>query len=406
MYKNTENMKQCDNLYQDADLIKKVLLGEASESEKTLLEEKMAGNDFLRKMYAELESGKELQAAFDSYQRYSASKAYNDLLQKASLNKHSRPTFLYRWAFAAVAACLAVAVVWSVYLTQTDKTEVLTMAEQPPIYPGSYQARLTLSGGKTIDMQSESVEVEVDGVKVNYNKGVISYYHPDTASLEEKKEIPASLSNQLVIPRGAENTVILSDGTTVHLNAGSKLTYPVRFGGGRRIVLLEGEAYFDVVKNEEHPFVVQTRFGDITVLGTSFNINAYPDASAAYTTLVSGKVRCNRHQEVGTLELIPGEQAVQSVKGISKRTVNVEEYVGWANGLYVFNHKSLGEIMETFERWYDVHVHYEYPELKQLTYSGNLKRYNKINTFLDALEITGDIYYRINGNNILIYKCN
>ena len=79
----------------------------------------------------------------------------------------------------------------------------------------------------------------------------------------------------MVIPRGGENTVILADGTTVHLNAGSKLTYPVRFAGKRRVVALEGEAYFDVVKDETRPFIVQTHLGEVTVLGTAFNINAY-----------------------------------------------------------------------------------------------------------------------------------
>lgn len=110
---------------------------------------------------------------------------------------------------------------------------------------------------------------------------------------------------------GEENTVLLADGTTVHLNAGSKLLYPVRFVGKRRIVTLEGEAYFDVRKDEEHPFVVRTRFGEVTVLGTAFNINAYNDADACYTTLVYGKVNFSTPDQ-NTITLAPGEQAVAS----------------------------------------------------------------------------------------------
>ena len=210
-------------------------------------------------------------------------------------------------------------------------------------------------------------------------------------------------SNELVIPRGGENTVLLADGTTVHLNAGSKLLYPVRFVGKRRIVTLEGEAYFDVRKDEEHPFVVRTRFGEVTVLGTAFNINAYNDADACYTTLVYGKVNFSTPDQ-NTITLAPGEQAVVSSRGIEKRAVDVNEYIGWAQGVYVFNNKRLGDIMETFERWYDVHVYYEKESLRDLTYSGDLQRYGTINTFLNALELTGDIYYRINGRNILIYE--
>lgn len=147
----------------------------------------------------------------------------------------------------------------------------------------------------------------------------------------------------------------------------------------------------------------RTRFGEVTVLGTAFNVNAYNDADACYTTLVYGKVNFSTPDQK-IITLAPGEQAVASSRGIEKRAVDVDEYIGWARGVYVFNNKRLGDIMKTFERWYDVHVYYEDASLCDLTYSGDLQRYGTINTFLDALELTGDIYYRINGRNILIYK--
>ena len=82
----------------------------------------------------------------------------------------------------------------------------------------------------------------------------------------------------------------------------------------------------------------------------------------------------------------------------------MDEYVGWVNGVYSFNNRTLGEIMQTFERWYDIQVYYETPDLRDIAYSGSVERYRAINTFLDALELTGDIYYKINGKRILIYK--
>ena len=165
---------------------------------------------------------------------------------------------------------------------------------------------------------------------------------------------------------------------------------------------MEGEAYFDVVENEEHPFVVQTRFGEVTVLGTAFNVNAYVNASACYTTLVRGKVQFSA-PNAEVITLLPGEQAIVSANGSEKRAVDLEEYVGWVEGLYVFNNRSLGEIMETFERWYDIQVYYETENLRNITYSGSLKRYGTINSFLEALELTGDLTYKISGRNILIY---
>lgn len=122
------------------------------------------------------------------------------------------------------------------------------------IQPGTQQAQLTLTDGSVIDVDKKEVNVVVDGIQVKYKEGVLSYQTTAATQHEEKNvEEQPEKSNELVIPRGGENTVILADGTTVHLNAGSKLTYPVRFTGKRRIVALEGEAYFDVVENEEHP---------------------------------------------------------------------------------------------------------------------------------------------------------
>ena len=207
----------------------------------------------------------------------------------------------------------------------------------------------------------------------------------------------------IYVPTGQRVNITLSDGTNVWLNACSEMTYPASFSEDIRRVSLKGEAYFDVRKDEEHPFVVRTRFGEVTVLGTAFNINAYNDADACYTTLVYGKVNFSTPDQ-NTITLAPGEQAVASSRGIEKRVVDVNEYIGWAQGVYVFNNKRLGDIMKTFERWYDVHVYYEKESLRDLTYSGDLQRYGTINTFLNALELTGDIYYRINGRNILIYE--
>ena len=110
------------------------------------------------------------------------------------------------------------------------------------------------------------------------------------------------------------------------MNAGSKLTYPVRFAGKRRIVALEGEAYFDVAQDESHPFVVQTHLGEVMVLGTAFNVNAYTNARVCYTTLVRGKVQFSA-PNVGTVTLQPGEQAIVSASGTEKRTVDLDEYI-------------------------------------------------------------------------------
>ena len=394
-------MNKFENIYQDAALMRKFLLGEANEAERKELEKRLAECPDLKKVYEQLQNGETLKAAFGEYKDYSSKKAYQSFLQKIGRmeKKERKPSISRVWWYAA-AAVIVLAAGLSFYMSNfysaVEEKRVL-------IQPGTQQAQLTLPDGSIIDVDKKEVNVVVDGVQVKYKKGVLSYQPTVTTQHEEKNiEEQSGKSNELVIPRGGENTVILADGTTVHLNAGSKLTYPVRFAGKRRIVRLEGEAYFDVAEDENHPFVVQTHLGEITVLGTEFNLNAYADTPVCYTTLVNGKVKFST-LNAETVTLSPGEQAVVFDNSSTKRKVELEEYVGWVDGMYIFNDRPLGDIMKTFERWYDIQVYYETPNLRDITYSGNLKRYGTINSFLDALELTGDLTYKISGRNILIY---
>ena len=394
-------MKKSENVYQDATLIRKVLLGEADEVERKYLEKRLAECPDLQKVYEQLQNGEALRVAFGEYKNYSSKKAYESFLLKiGQMKPEVKKPRMFRIWWSVAAAVIFLVIGLSFYMSNYVSTE---KEHRPLILPGVQQAQLTLPDGSVIDVRKEKIDVIVDGVQVKYKEGVLSYQSTVTTQHEEKsvEEEPVR-SNELIIPRGGENTVILTDGTKVYLNAGSKLTYPVRFAGKRRIVALEGEAYFEVAQDESHPFVVQTHLGEVTVLGTAFNVNAYTDASVCYTTLVHGKVQFSA-PNVGTVTLQPGEQAVVSANGAEKRTVDLDEYVGWVNGMYNFKNRSLGEIMETFERWYDIQVYYETPDLRNITYSGSLKRNGVINSFLDALELTGDLTYKISGRKVLIY---
>ena len=400
--KRRNKMKKFENVYQDAALMKKALLGEANESEQQELEKRLAECPDLQKVYEQLQNGETLRVAFGEYKNYSSKKAYESFLQKIGQTEPEvikKPrTFRVWWSVAAAVVFLVIGLSFymSNYISSEKEGKTL-------IQPGTQQAQLTLPDGSIIDVHKKEVNVIVDGVQVKYKEGVLSYEPTVTTQHEEKnvEEKPVK-SNELIIPRGGENTVILADGTTVHLNAGSKLTYPVRFAGKRRVVALEGEAYFEVVQDESHPFVVQTHLGEITVLGTAFNVNAYADAPICYTTLVRGKVKFST-PNAETITLSPGEQAVVFANSSTKRKVDLEEYVGWVDGMYIFNDRPLGDIMKTFERWYDIQVYYETPDLRDITYSGSLKRYGAVNSFLDALELTGDLTYKISGRKVLIY---
>lgn len=394
-------MKKSESIYQDAALMRKCLLGEANQVEQQELERRLVETPSLQAIYEQLQNGETLKFAFSEYKLFSSEKAYQSFLEKVRQGeekKSKRRNLRIGWYAAAAAVVMAIGI--SLYMLNLELPKEEGKAV---IYPGTQQAQLMLPDGNTIDIDKEEVNVIQDGIRVKYKGGVLSYESTVITHQKEKNtEENLAKSNELIIPRGGENTVVLADGTTVHLNAGSKLIYPIRFVGKRRVVTLEGEAYFSVTKDEEHPFVVNTHLGEVVVLGTIFNVNAYADASVCYTTLVEGKVQFSSlNNEIITL--LPGEQAVASANGAERRTVNIDEHIGWVNGVYVFNNRSLGEIMQKFERWYNIKVYYETSALQDITYSGSLKRYETINSFLDALELTGDLTYKISGRKVLIY---
>ena len=120
------------------------------------------------------------------------------------------------------------------------------------------------------------------------------------------------------------------------------------------------------------------------------------------TTLVSGRVV---YQGADTVQLVPGEQVVVAPTNgeIEKHVVDVEEYVGWKNGVYLFNKRSLGDIMKDFERWYNVKITFRNEKLRDLLFSGDVDRYDNINTFLELLENTEEVRYKIKDKQIELY---
>ena len=170
-------MEKFKNVYQDAALMKKVLLNEADEMEQRELDKRLAANPELQKVYEQLQNGETLKTAFAEYQQYSSRKAYESFLQHVgdTTVQTSKPKLLrMRWYAAAAAVVLAMGV--SFYMLNTDLPIEKQEVGRPLIQPGSSQAQLTLPDGSMIDVnQKKDVSVMVDGVQVQYKKGVLSY---------------------------------------------------------------------------------------------------------------------------------------------------------------------------------------------------------------------------------------
>ena len=206
------------------------------------------------------------------------------------------------------------------------------------------------------------------------------------------------------MPYGAEYDLVLPDGSKVYLNAGSVLRYPERFNDTRREVFLSGEAYLEVVHNEEHPFVVRTRDIAVRVLGTIFNINAYPDNKWVKTTLVEGKVETQCGDRHITME--PGTQVAYDKEAHETAyfPVNTHLYTSWKDGYYDFENMELGELAQILSRWYDVQIEFARPELRELRFSGRLKRYDSAETLFKMLDYVHNVTFTIEKGRIIIWQ--
>lgn len=308
-----------------------------------------------------------------------------------------------RYAVAAsVVVLLAVGSIWWMNRVpvETPKEKipvVITDGVQP-------QALLLLADGSEIALGKEKevlVMNEDDLTVVADSTGGIRY----TATRREATNEDIR-RNTLIVPRGCEYFISLSDGTKVWLGADSRFEYPVSFGSGERWVNLQGEAYFEVAKDSLRPFVVSSGDYRMQVYGTEFDLNTY-DETRVRLVLVKGAVGFRANASADEVRLQPGQLGEANVLTgkNSVREVNVAHYTAWREGTVIFENESLASIMERLQRWYDVDVFFESEDLKNVRFFGNLRRYEGIEEFLTCLEKASKARFSMKGRTIVIgYK--
>ena len=191
---------------------------------------------------------------------------------------------------------------------------------------------------------------------------VVAYSVHVYTKVEEKVEPIVEMTK--TTEWGQKLNLTLADGTQIRLNSGSTITYPDRFEGDVREVVLEGEAFFDVAKNPDKPFVIRSGEVLTTVLGTSFNINTYPDSQQIAVTVASGKVKVASHEN--EIHLGPNEQGIfdKKTKTISKKMTDIATFLNWKDGIIHFEDTSLAQVAESLERWYGVTFVFENENLR------------------------------------------
>ena len=296
---------------------------------------------------------------------------------------------------AVVLLFVSIGIFWLVNEEKQQEMEDITVAK---IEHGSMKAQLVLANGKKVDLRPETnLQLEeVGGTRILTSDNMVKYSGKDTLTGQSV----GVKYNTLIVPRGGEFSLELADGTRVWLNAESRLRYPVAFMGKERKVEMEGEVYFEVVKNNEKPFIVTVNGVDIRVLGTSFNVSAYQEE--VVTTSVEGKVQLKRGDE--QVVLSPNQQAIWSDDKFKVKQVDACNYVLWKEGIFYFEDVDLERILDDMARWYNVNIFYMNPTLKKMKFSVEIKRYEDINEILRRIEQTKRVKFEIKDRTINVYE--
>ena len=391
-------MVECPKDYKISRLIAKKLMGvilpEDEEKLNAWLEEDVRNKDLYRRIL-EVENF----STRDMYAKRLDVEHTWDALKEQLAGQRKRRSLFSAWQIG-VAASVILLVGIGLYWGFNKKPKVKQVEVAAHVEMGGAKAILVTSRGDEIVLQDSSVQlITLGGGMVAKNDGVqVSYKENEGAGKEDVLEY-----NTIRVPRGGEYKLFLSDNTEVFLNSDSEIRFPVKFGKGKRDVFLRGEAFFVVTKDASRPFVVNANDKmSVEVLGTQFNLQAYPDDAFVETTLNEGAVRVfNGKQGV---RLRPDEQAVYDEGKFTVRKVDASSYSAWKEGRFMLLNHSLENIMTRLPRRYNIDIFWENPEVKEYHFSGELARYEDFTEILRMLELATRVHFEVKDRTVFVRK--
>ena len=368
--------------------------GELTEEEESALQEWRGFSVENEKLFLKLTSVQHFQREVGKMSAWLCEEGWRRVQQKTARRRKRK----YAWRIA-VAAMAVLCAGWSGYLLR-QSYDARSMADGEA---DRVQAvRLSRSSGEVFYLDTlkkltlNQTEMEGD------DRGMVVKHRSSTAM--EKPEM-----NMIEVPTGAEYSLVLADGTKVLLNVATTFRFPDNFSGqAAREVYLDGEAYFEVVSDSVHPFMVHLDGATVKVTGTSFNVMAYADADEQQTTLVKGKVTVRENRSGREVALVPGMQAAyRKTSGeMEGRTVDVGYYTAWKDGLFAFREQRLEEVMETLSRWYGFEYFFQNPEARDFIYTGKIIRHQNLQEVLDNFRLTEELDFKVKENTVIIRTIN
>lgn len=296
------------------------------------------------------------------------------------------------WIYASTAVAAVLAVVFILKFTQFGTNIIDTTKPMMAFVADNTPQVITMSeaGGQTSVLGGQS---QHNGIVINNQ--VADFSH---------SAVTSSQVRTISTPRGKSYKVILRDGTMVLMNADSKLTFPTAFEGNQRVVKLVGEAYFKVSKDAKHPFIVQTEKVMTRVLGTEFNLRAYP-AADTHVTLITGSVIVNNRANNKQVKLVPGQDAsLRNGQDFDVTVVDTDYYIQWKDGFFYFDNLPLVEVMKELGRWYNVDIEIRDNSLMSYRLHFIAERQASIDQVVENLNGFGYLSVVRKGQKIIISK--
>lgn len=375
-------------IFELSELISGFLAGTLSEEQRVQLEAWLAEKEEHRILFDRICSEQTLREKINRYRSEEVQPAFQDFV-------HRRQRLMFRRRMIQWAACavlvLAIGGVWWQWRSVEPEMpgEVLAQKERATDTAGRRPV-LILASGEQILMPEAGMKAEDSELEQRF--GI------EKPALENREDAYHTVE----VPPMCDFHFMLADGTKVWMNAVSSLRYPVTFAADSRTIYVSGEVYLEVSKDARRPFSVVVDGMRVEVLGTCFNVHAYPHEQETKITLAEGKVAA--HVGTESYALVPGKQLTleKASGGIAIRPVDVDDVLAWKRGVYVFKKCNLAEVVSTLQCWYDVEIVLKGEVAARTTYTGVVNKEEALEVFLKRLEEVSAVKCSRKGNVVSI----
>ena len=395
-----------------SELILDYLNNRLKHNEKSEFERLLKDDPELKELFSQLQDKEFIKKGLKEQSRFDSEEAWSRILESKLHIKHKKqfnPSHVISKAASIAAILLLAFILFYHFGIRSTRSDTAYTGSIPEITPGSFEAQLVLSDNtilKLVESNDTSISdikagvyMELENWNLKYDQGSDYFSSGNNSALLSK-----DCFHTLITGPRQEFNVTLPDGTVVWLNSSTSIKYSIQPVNNTRNVELNGEAFFEVKKNADMPFIVTTQKQRVTVTGTSFSITSYKDD--VNTILVEGRVSIEPLLfKSKPLILNPDERATLRDGELVVDTVNASLLTNWRFNSFAFENESLEKVIRKLSRWYGIDFKFGDTTLMDLHFTGVIPKYKNIISTLELLKLTTDIDFRYSDTEIITVIC-